>query len=375
MSDLFDNLSSEISKSVSNSKQKQTTSEGSKTSKTSASHKGTASKSENHCSHKKADVVPKQTASTSQAAPDNSFEKLAEIMATGFNDLKTMFYDQSFHNHERAEFEDYEEDFFDATAMELSQEDLFDDLASGMEFLRSVGPEVHGSLACLSNKMLQMKINDDVVKDKRASYLPPKNKEFLNAPRVNKPIWENISPSTRIKESSLQNIQKDFLASAIPVIQVMEKIFNAKEDLNVLDPKEIIDTLKDSLVFLGCANVGTTKMRRDNIKRDLPSNMHGLCGDGVETSSSFLFGDDLNASIKDVYELNKISNTFKRRNDHRRFVSRGMTRASPVIGRGKVFRRGAFGRAAYRRFSPYVSNNANKTQGRRSLNQAGPSRK
>ena len=225
-------------------------------------------------------------------------------------------------------------------------------------------------MASLTEKFLKSNFDETVLKEKKEKHLRPVNVDSLETPKVNKPIWENLSPSTRIKDSNLQAIQKDLLSSAIPVLKVMEQIFDAREDMNSLNAKDILDTLKDSFIFLGAANNGMIKARRDNVKRDLPKNMEGLCRDTVAFSSTNLFGDCLNNSIKEVSELNRISNTFRPRGSYptgrnrgRGFSGRG---GFSPRGRGRGGRRGTRGRGSNKRFHPYQND-------KKTSNQTGPS--
>ena len=150
-------------------------------------------------------------------------------------------------------------------------------------------------------------------KEKYEKYLRPKNVEFLEVPKVNQPVWENLSQATRYYDKALQSIQKDFLRSSIPILSVMQKLNEAKEVLSQLDPKEIIRILSDSPVFIGSANVALVNRRRMQMKKDLPQNMQGLCREDSDFSGSNLFGENLNSKIKEVSELNKISKDIRGR--------------------------------------------------------------
>jgi len=312
----------------------------------------------------------KDSKSKSTKPETSSVDKLAEIMTAGFSDLKEFLskkeesvydYDDDYYDYEN----DYDEDaaeysVLDSPVVEL---DLFDCLANDVNGSKAVGAEVRPSLAKLADKFLNLNLEDSFLKEVRENHLRPGNVEFLGTPKINKPIWENLSTSTRIKESSFQAIQSDFLNSAVPVLKVMEQIFDAKEDLNTLDAKGLLDSLKDSLIFLGSANKGMIKARRDNVKRDLPKPMQGLCRDSVAFSSTNLFGDSLNSSIKEVSELNRISNNLRPRGS---MAMRSRGRGFSNRGRGRGFRRGGRGRGSAQRFQPY-----NKE--RKAPNQSGPS--
>ena len=98
----------------------------------------------------------------------------------------------------------------------------------------------------------------------------------------------------------LQSVQQNFLSSSVPVLKVMEELINNLSEPGSLDVKKLIHTLSDSLFFLGSANAGM-------VKCELPMSMQGLCRDSIGFTGSNLFGDNLNSSIKEVSELNKVS--------------------------------------------------------------------
>ena len=89
------------------------------------------------------------------------------------------------------------------------------------------------SLATLANKLLQTK-HDHSNKEKYDKYLQPNNVSFLDVPQINKPVWTSISRPARLTDSNLQFIQRDFLRSAIPVLNVMQKLNESRDNL-VLD--------------------------------------------------------------------------------------------------------------------------------------------
>ena len=365
MSDLFDNISGKISEvSVVMEKSKKVA-DDIPPKLDSVQSKDRVTKSKESTSK---DVgTSKESSSSRSSVSGRSVDKLAEIMATGFNDLKELLKAQYAQNiqvcQEPQEWEEFSENFEEPES-ELDMFDSFSDICDSNEKL---GAPVKSSLASLTDKLLQLKVDDSVVKDKRDLYSRPQNVQYLEAPKLNKPIWSSVNHQVQITDSLLQSIEADFLASAIPTISVMEKIFNAKDDMASLNANELIDTLKDSLIFLGSANVNMVKSRRKLVKKVLPNHMHGLCSDTIQFSSSNLFGDDLNSSVKEVSELNRISRSFQ-------------PRGIPVRGRRGQFSRGSRGRGARRgastaftrKYRPY---NASATSGKKALNRRSPSRK
>ena len=134
--------------------------------------------------------------------------------------------------------------------------------------------------------------------------------------------------------------------------------------------------LSDGLVFLGSANVNLVQKRKELLKPDLPKNMQGLCREEVEFTGTELFGDDLNAAIKKVSELNKVSKDFKGLsksgfNYHKSYFNYqnnsygSRSRGRPFRGRGRPMRR----------YAPYPnSNRGGRFNSGRKLNRGGPSR-
>ena len=338
-----------------------------KSAKTQANDKPSTSKTSEEVSKDRGSKPCKDSASSSKSSStEKSIDKLAKVMESGFKDLKGLLQEQHLQNarlfteNEDLDSVDYE-DFSDCEAL-----DMFDNFAEEMTSSESIGADVRPSLAGLADKLLHLKLGDSVVKSKRELYPKPNNVKFLSTPKINKPMWETLNYTTQIKDSQLQSIEKDFLASAIPTIKVMEKIFEAKDDMASLTASELIDMLKDSFLFLGCANTNMVKLRRDNVKRVLPKHMQGLCGDHFEFSSTHLFGDDLNASIKEVSELNKISNSFK----PKVFLSRAGRRGSVLrSARSRGSARGSSNRRPFRRYKPYDASN------KKPLNRQSPSQK
>ena len=128
------------------------------------------------------------------------------------------------------------------------EETEFNSVSEEIVAYEKLGPDLPVSLAFLADKMLSMKI-DAIDKDKYEKYPRPNNVEFLLTPQVNEPVWSNLSYPVEIIDSQLQNIQKEFLSSAVPTLQVMKMLNDAKDDLNQLDVKEVLRILSDGLAF------------------------------------------------------------------------------------------------------------------------------
>ena len=64
--------------------------------------------------------------------------------------------------------------------------------------------------------------------------------------------------------------------------------------------------------FLASANVSLVMKRRELVEKDLLNMYHDLCRESVEFSGSKLCGENMNTDMKQVYELSRTSDDFKR---------------------------------------------------------------
>ena len=292
-------------------------------------------------------------------------EKLAEVMQNGFLNMQQLLVDCL--STDIGSYENLEEDeSFDSNGDD--QSDLFASLANEMNRSEKLGPAVSESLATLADKLLSTSVD---LKNDEQKHLRPENVKFLSAPQINKPIWGNLSQSAKTRDVRMQTIQSKFLSSAIPTLKVMQLLHDNFDDPSQLDIKELLRSLCDSLSFVGNANMDMVKIRRSFIKKELPSNMHGLCLDSVSFSDTNLFGNSLSSDIKEVSELNKISGRLRGRvrGNIRAFNARGSFSGRSSFRRINrfPFKRGGFARFN-RRFAP------TQTSSRSNLNRKGPSK-
>ena len=229
--------------------------------------------------------------------------------------------------------------------------DVFNRIA-GAKDENETGPAVQANLAKMMDKLLTLKMGGKDKEDKEEKYKRPQNIEFARVPKTNSPVFDSLRVPAKKIEKSLQGIQSDVVRSSLPICQVMETLFQNKDTPGEINAVKLIETLSDSLNFIGCANVGLIKMRKENIKKELPQNMQGLCRDPEVFSAKFLFGDELNDKIKEVTELNKVKNKFDKDSyssrDNYRGAGRGRARAGYSSFRGAS--RGQW----QRRFKPYT---------------------
>ena len=182
----------------------------------------------------------------------------------------------------------------------------------------------------MMDKLLVHKMTGKEKEEKDEKYKRPQNVNFAAVPKTNPPVFDTLRVFAKQSDKQLQLIQSDVVKSSIPICKVMESLFESKDKPEEINVIQLIETLSDSLNFIGSANVGLVKMRKENIKRELPLPMQGLCRDPEVFSAKFLFGDELNDKIKEVTELNKVKNKFEKDTNSNRGNMRGSGR-----GRGR----------------------------------------
>ena len=85
---------------------------------------------------------------------------------------------------------------------------------------------------------------------KNEQYLRPKNIEYSESPKTNIPVWENMQHYSRVLDSQVQTAQKNFLKSALPITEVIGKLFEAKDSPSDIDAPDLISKLRDALSFV-----------------------------------------------------------------------------------------------------------------------------
>ena len=304
-------------------------------------------------------VVPANVSSapsTSKESKNDSFAQLCNIMKEGFSTLQNSFANLGQEIAEQVTAglcEDQEQGMEDVDVIECANEsndvNLFDSISNEFSAEENLGTAVSPEIAKLVNSTLSTK-NDGTLKLRDEKYPRPANLEFVQSPKINKPVWNGMKAKDRGVDAQLQEVQKDFLKSTLPIVKVMEELNEARENKNIsLNLEEVIKTLSDSLVFLGSANVKMVKTRKEIIKEDISAKFRGICNSEIPFTGPLLFGDNFLQQLKEVTDANKVSEELKRtyKPQFIRGSSRGRANFGYQNGRGYVNKR------LGRRFFPY----------------------
>ncbi len=94
------------------------------------------------------------------------------------------------------------------------------------------GPAIDHDLATLVNDLLTEKLPTEKLEPVQDKYLKPENYENLIAPKINKPIWQQLKQETNNTDSAFQKIQQLSLSSLYAVLQAI--IFLAFRMLKIM---------------------------------------------------------------------------------------------------------------------------------------------
>lgn len=312
--------------------------------------------------------------SVSDPSDEDGWSKLGNIMKTGFDnmqrsltdmgdkisdkivtELKPGLYDDI---SEQEDSDDYEYDRDSEITFPGNGDgsELFTNISKGFLTSEPVGPEVNSTLADLVNTMLSVKPIESNMKTRSDAHVRPKNCSFLETPKLNKEIWSCLTKSQRSVDVHLQETQRDLLKSVVPVVKVIEILYNEKDSLasDTFDPLAVIKSLTDSIAFAGSANINLVKRRKESIKTHLPPGFQKLCAGTTPFTGALLFGEDLQKQVKEINELHKFATEMAKKNGTRQssdFRQSGWSRGDRKGSRNKDSR---YARNQYaRRYKPY----------------------
>ena len=157
-------------------------------------------------------------------------------------------------------------------------------------------------LAAIVNELLTDKLTRDKLESVQDKYLKPDNCRDLVAPKINKPIWQQLKQETRNTDSVFQKFQQLYLSSLYAVLYVCNSLSN----MHNIEDNEKITMLTHSVVLALATNQELNIKRRDLLSSDLNKQYAALCNPST-SMSKHLFGDDLNKEMEDLSKTSKLT--------------------------------------------------------------------
>ena len=273
------------------------------------------------------DIISKD--SKVKSGNEDAFAKLTKILSMGFQNLESTISGMGSNiadkvsrsiaeqlgaeeDNEMSIQEERDEDEETVTECEyMTGDELLGKLEKDFSDVTEVGKDVPPSIASLVNMMLSKRGNPEAIEERGKKYLRPKNVAFASAPKINKQVWLSMSASKKMLDKKLQDVQRQFLLSTVPIMNVIKDITQAKSEGTELDLGGIIHTLSDAVAFVGSSNLNMVQTRKENIKEEIPQNLKSLCSMEIPFTGEFLFGDNLSQNMKDITETKKLSDEFQ----------------------------------------------------------------
>ena len=104
------------------------------------------------------------------------------------------------------------------------------------------------------------------MKELEGKYQTPQNCQLLVVPKVNLELWFDLQKSVRVRDLSLQEIQKYIVKATQPLVIALDKIISSKNKKESIDPSILLPELADTLSFLGHASYQSSLKRREASK-------------------------------------------------------------------------------------------------------------
>lgn len=173
-----------------------------------------------------------------------------------------------------------------------------------------VSDSVEPALADIINNTWKKPPVDDNLKDKLVNVLRPKNCDTLVVKKCNPEIWsQQLRSNHRSKDLKLQKVQMYNIKGASAAINCTSQLLKLRKDKHIPKNakealKPIIESCLDVITFLGKSNGDIDKIRREEIKYQLSSDLRGLAHN-VPDNSELLFGDDISKRITLLKDSNR----------------------------------------------------------------------
>ena len=175
--------------------------------------------------------------------------------------------------------------------------DYFSQISGVVEEL---GPKINDTLAKGVTNILEIGLSEDNLNKLHNKFTTPENCTRLSVIKCNDPIFKGVSKNTRVKDITLQKIQKDLTKSVVALSQAFQ----------VCDNPIAKNAISEAMSLICNGSHGLDVVRRNNFKPDLHKDYIGLCAENKPIKKS-LFGE-LNEEAKAQAETARITNKITR---------------------------------------------------------------
>ncbi|CAG7786847.1 unnamed protein product, partial [Allacma fusca] len=220
-------------------------------------------------------------------------------------------------------------------SQDLPQAEL-EELFNAIVPIDQYGHNINDKVAQTFENVIKKDYSKTEVETFRDELKAPENAKLLGVPKVRQELWTSLSTKAKTSDARLQLIQQAISRGLVAISHLTDTLFSSADQV----PKEIrVDITKKSLAAAKNLSIALNEMsnqRRQSLKPFLRKEVQNVVSS--VKSTTFLFGDDLDAAIK----LNKVATKFVRP-EYNRFqpysINRGRGNVS-LNSRGHVRSRG-----------------------------------
>ena len=188
-----------------------------------------------------------------------------------------------------------------------SDDDVLKELKLVFKGTEKSGPAIDKGLTDVVNEGLRSVGQSEEVKKLREKFIRPSNIDNLQVLKVEPIIWRNLSDKGKVTDAAVQKALSKFMPGLTAIVQQLELINKHKKELKKIPVfKEIKKLSTEAVSALSHAVSASCQQLKDAIKSELDSKFHSLCEPAHPVSATQLFGDNLNAELKELDDSKKV---------------------------------------------------------------------
>ena len=128
-------------------------------------------------------------------------------------------------------------------------------------------------------------------------------------PKLNREIFckNNIPGSVKRADERSQNCQASVVKETAGMNKLCDNLRKAEKQNYVVNTKDLLSLAMESMMLLGHVNFSMNNMRRDRIKNSLQRDLHSLCDEAGNPTTTFLLVDDLPKKICEAKKSSKLA--------------------------------------------------------------------
>ena len=170
----------------------------------------------------------------------------------------------------------------------------------------SYGEDLHASVAPLIYNGISTAVNKEKVKEVVEKHLCPQNTPNLRVPRVNPQVWRMLPAHAKTKDVQMQKMHM-MMVKSVTITAKLFSVIIQQQKKGTIATKSVTPLITDLLRIGSAIYTDFSQQRREAVKPYLNDECKELCKPNEDSSTQFLFGDNLDESVKIINETMKLT--------------------------------------------------------------------